>query len=510
MSASAAKQAAKETIECVKSLGIQCLYVVDAAIYKQLTGHKKALPYLAIPCVLKSTEAECHVVYGINPSRLFYTPALKPDFDRSYHVAREIIKGNVFDVIPEDLSSRVTRYKESWEIRDKLEELLLEPELSLDIEAFSLKFYKAGIGTFALAPDTQKAYAFACDKQAIDGKELRVTNLVVRELLRSFLVRYKGVLKYHNGSYDMKVLIYVLFMQEKLENFKGMLEGLNVLTDGFCFEDTKIITYLATNSVAGNELSLKRQAQEFAGNYGLGDDIKNISKVNVDRLLNYNGIDCLNTNYVFEKYYQTMIDDQQNDIYQNLFKKSIKLFLQAELTGIPISLAKVHEAEKTLQAARQEQMDILYNNPEVLMYEPMLQEYMAEKHTAKLKEKVIDPSHYAHVRYNPSSGKQTAQLLFEVGGLQFEDTTETGAPSTGKDALIKVKALNFDNKPYVEIIDALIELSQIDILLQNFIESFKENSVERKGMGHFLFGSFNLGGTISGRLSSSDPKIWAS
>lgn len=59
-------------------------------------------------------------------------------------------------------------------------------------------------------------------------------------------------------------------------NTAGLLEGLDVMTRSF--QDTKIIKYLATNSTAGNVLSLKASAHEFAGNWAV-EEIKDIRKV---------------------------------------------------------------------------------------------------------------------------------------------------------------------------------------------------------------------------------------
>lgn len=56
------------------------------------------------------------------------------------------------------------------------------------------------------------------------------------------------------------------------------------------------------------------------------------------------------------------------------------------------------------------------------------------------------------------------------------------------------------------ILKALIEIAEVDILLSTFISAFKTRSKQKMGI-HFLFGNFNLGGTVSGRLSSSKPNL---
>ena len=490
---------------CIETCGIKTVYVAESAVFKKLAGVKKSTEYLAIPCRPKDESKDYNIVYGVNYQRLFYEPTLINDLTRSYNVAIALSEGRDFDVIPPDLTSKVVKLKEYFEMKAVLAQLMAEPSLALDLETFSLRFYEAGIASFTLSPSTESAYSFLCDMYEEDGVNHREKCHTVRHLLRDFLISYTGSVRYHNMSFDAKILIYVLFMNEDLNNLTGLLEGLKQVTKAF--DDTKIITYLATNSTSGNELSLKRQSQEFAGNYGLGDDIKDVLKIKEDTLLIYNGIDGLATNFVYEKHWPTLIADDQLDIYNTIFKPSIKLFLQAELTGIPISMEHVYEAERKLLEAKKVQTDIILANPTVQQLIPILQQNKTDAHNAKLKTKVIDVSTYSHITYNTGSDAQTSILLFDLANLAFEDTTPTGKPSVSKDSLIKIKAINPNAGPILDVVNALIELSEIDILLSNFIEAFKNYSFPREGMGHFLFGSFNLGGTVSGRLSSSKPNL---
>ena len=57
----------------------------------------------------------------------------------------------------------------------------------------------------------------------------------------------------------------------------------------------------------------------------------------------------------------------------------------------------------------------------------------------------------------------------------------------------------------VELLDALIEYTAVEKILGTFIEAFKTKSILKDDGYYYLHGSMNLGGTVSGRLSSSDP-----
>ena len=101
---------------------------------------------------------------------------------------------------------------------------------------------------------------------------------------------------------------------ENLWDTKGLLNGLEILTRDF--DDTKIISYLALNSCATNKYSLKALAQEYAGNYAQDDeDIKDIRRIPLPQLLEYNLIDACCTNWLHDKYYDQMANDKQHHIY---------------------------------------------------------------------------------------------------------------------------------------------------------------------------------------------------
>jgi DNA polymerase-1 len=58
-----------------------------------------------------------------------------------------------------------------------------------------------------------------------------------------------------------------------------------------------------------------------------------------------------------------------------------------------------------------------------------------------------------------------------------------------------------------KVLKALIELTKVGKILDSFIPAFKNKTIDKKDGRTYLHGSFNLGGTVSGRLSSSKPNI---
>jgi DNA polymerase-1 len=55
-----------------------------------------------------------------------------------------------------------------------------------------------------------------------------------------------------------------------------------------------------------------------------------------------------------------------------------------------------------------------------------------------------------------------------------------------------------------KILKALIELNKISKIIDTFIPIFQNKTIPKNDRA-YLHGNFNLGGTVSGRLSSSNP-----
>lgn len=291
-------------------------------------------------------------------------------------------------------------------------------------------------------------------------------------------------------------------IQNPLLNVQGLLEGLNVLTR--CVDDSKIVAYLATNSCAGNTLGLKALAHEFAGNWAV-EEIKDIRKLPKDKLLQYNLVDCLSTWYVFNKYYPMMCEDFQEPIYRSLMLPSLKTLLQMELVGMPMDAAQIQEAKTALQAKEASYLKVFETSPVIQEYNLVLREQAMIKANAKLKKKQHPLSVFDDVVLNPNSGPQLQGLLYEYMQLPVIDTTDTGLPATGGDTLKKL-IHHTQNQEYLEVLHALVGLAGVSKILSAFIPNF-EAAIDKGDGRVWLHGSFNLGGTVSGRLSASNPNL---
>lgn len=480
----------------------QCL---EDTIYPKINSYKPDYVLYAdseyFKVVHKTTKPDAHIgyIYGTTYKYL-YVPSYKLIY---YHPE------DTTDKINRALGSIISAEKGSYsspgsdiikdeyypcsvsEIASMLNSLANRPILTCDIETYSLKHVEAGLGSICFCWDKHSGCAFKIDKDQSSK------NQEVRELLKQFFINYQGTLIFHNIAFDVTVLIYQLFMKDNLDQ-EGLLTGLDIMLKNW--EDTKLITYLCTNSCSGNNLSLKYQAQEFAGNWAQ-EEIGDITKIPLQELLRYNLIDGLSTWFLYEKYKDKLVQDKQDILYKEIFKPTTKDIIQMQLTGIPLNYDKVLEAEVILNSDKQKALDIIINNKYVISYKDYLNKQAVDKYNTTHKKQITLAD--VNEEFNPNSGKQIKELLYDLIKLPVINLTESKQPATDGDTL-KALVNHTQDKDVLSLLQALIDYSAVEKILSAFIPTFKKATVASDGR-RYIYGSFNLGGTVSGRLSSSKP-----
>lgn len=474
-------------------LQTEYLLVTEASLFKVLTKITKVSTVggYVLPCVFEGFK-HLHVIYMPAPQQIIYDPSLVQKAAQGLQALKEHREDRYLppgsDIVTfEEYPTDVARIQK-W-----LDDLLDVP-LAIDIETYGLKHYEAGIGTISLCWSKNQGIAFAVDKDNSPEKAE-----LIRAMLKSFFIRRNARTLYHDASFDVYILVYQLFMANLLDT-QGLLEGLKVMLRGV--DDTKLITYLATNSCAGNHLGLKEQAQAFAGNYAV--DVKDITTVPLDDLLIYNLVDGLSTWYVLEKHWDRIVADQQLDIYENIFKPALADVIQMQLTGIPINREKVLEGQAIMQADADKALAVLAQSQFVKQTEAILADKWVEKRNKELKVKRVTAADWKE-SFNINSGQQLQILLYEIMGLPVESTTDTGQPATGKDDIAALRHHLSDAKA-LEVIDAILAYKEVEKILTSFIPAFLKAPLAPDDH-YYLYGFYNLGGTVSGRLSSNDPNM---
>lgn len=472
---------------------VDFVMITDPAYFKVFAEQSKADQLTGY--ILDDPKCvERKVFYAPNAASVFYNPdTVRTKIRHSITALMNYVDGKYTQ--PGDSIIKFAAYPSTPdEIKHWLDKLIaMNCPLTVDIEGWSLKPNSAGIATICFCWNQHEGIAFPVDCSDEHSQ-------VIRLLLRDFFERMQNTLIYHNIAFDVSVLVYQLYMSN-ITDTKGLLRGLSVLLKNW--HDTKLIAYLATNSCAGNNLSLKDQAQEFAGNYAL-ESISDITRVPLPELLEYNLVDGLSTWYVFNKHWQTMVDDQQLKIYRTIFKPAIVDIVQMQLTGLPVNMPKVYETKAILQVDNDRAIDDLKSNVVVQAFVHNLkEEWVIEKNNTLKKKRVTLAD--AQIEFNPNSGPQLQALLYEHLALPVIAKTKSKAPATNGDT-IQALVHHTDSDDVKAFLNALLRFKAVNKILTAFIPAFEKAKPGPDGW-HYLLGNFNLGGTVSGRLSSSEPNL---
>ena len=359
--------------------------------------------------------------------------------------------------------------------RELLDSLYKHPVLAADIETTGLDL-----------EDEIVSIAFAWTKHDGVAIDLSINGICY---LKEFLENYKGKLLFHNGLFDVKMLIRSLWMQHATD-YTGMMEGLKYFKD---FDDTMILVYLAKNATTNVSLKLKEVALEYVGNYAI--EIQDITKYTKREILRYNLVDALATFYVWEKY----CGETSSRPYLEIFKPSLYSLIKMMLVGLPMNSDRVKEVHTILTGKEKVLNEQIQLNNCIQTFNITLQKDTCEKANAKLKKLVKTVDEFTNIEFNPSSHLQLASLLIDTLKLPVLDKTKSGAPATGTDVLKDLENHTTD-QDILDLLKFIRELSEVNKINGTFIKAFMQEK-------DFLHGNLKLGGTQSGRLASNSPNL---
>lgn len=352
---------------------------------------------------------------------------------------------------------------------------------------YQYKTLTADIETNGLAIDSKLlSISFAWDQHngiAIDLKETGTY------YLKKFFESYSGNLIFHNGLFDIKLLVRNLWMNSK-DDWEGMITGLSFFQN---VDDSMLTTYIETNSTVKHSLSLKNNTVEYTGQYAI--EVENLSKYTRKEILQYNLIDSLATWYLWNKY----IDGKYSRPYKEIFRPSIYPLLKMMLVGLPMDSNRVKTVNNELNLQEQTVLHNIQTHPLILTFNKVLQREAVEEYNSTRKKKRKTIKDFEDVVFNPSSNQQLSKLLYEHAKLPILEKTNTGNPSTEAKVLNNLKQ-QINDQSIIDLLDMFLDLANITKINGTFIKAFMQEE-------DYLHGNLRLGGTQSGRLSSNSPNL---
>lgn len=480
-----------DLLESVATMGIDKLLISSADYFKYLSGQKdfEGSIGLIYQCVVEGYEY-ITVCPCINPAVLNAQPNKKPLLDKALDTFGKLVAGTYNP--PEEFKFETYGLITTAEtLKPVLEMLKTKPQLAVDIETTGLRVGEAEVLTIAFAWDKYNAVTVAChDFYGVDQEQ-------IVGMLKDFLRNYNGNTIYHNSLFDLKQMAYCWWMKD-FSNYEGLYEAMEDLGVKRV-HDTMLLAYAELNSTERPPLGLKVLAKDFLGDWGI--DTKNNLELKLEDLAVYNAQDVCGTLYVYEKFKHQ--EDSRG--YKEILQPSIKPLLHMMCNGLPIDLEKVQEADVKISEELDKAKEVVANSRFTKETEENLNYYACEKYNATHKGQK-EPWQFDS-EFNPNSAVQLRTMLFDVMGFEPVEFTDTGAGKTDRASIKEFLSLCPEDDERIELLKALISISETAIVQNTFISAFKELSLADKDGNYSLHGNLRLGGTQSCRLSSSEPNL---
>ena len=447
----------------------------------------------AFPLERSVGEAIVHNGYTLIPTInslvLKFAPVKVKLLQKSLSVISSVLDGTYSNDIEEFINSlEINHPKSVKSTMTALKSIIKDDILTADIETTGLNWVKDRLLTISFSTNSTSAIV-------IDFENLGVKGL---EILKKFIIAYKGRMVFHNVVFDVPFLVKNLFMKD-LDDYEGMINGVNQ----FNLDDSMVMAYLCLNSTERPTLGLKDLAYAKYGAYDADIEQSKLECYPIDEVAKYNAMDTMATYYIMEKYWKKLKEENQLELYKSYYRKVIPALIKVKMTGLTIDYEKVEKAYDELD-------ELIIKDTEKLQSYDYVKELIAElnKQACKkynqshIKQKTVDEFNEV---FNPNSTQQKRVLLFDIMNLHHDKLTKTGAPATDKEVMSDLLAETSGEEK--EIIQLIVDIAQASVIRNTFLKAFLEKGVYTPSGVYKLYGNYNLCGTASGRLSSNNINL---
>ena len=338
------------------------------------------------------------------------------------------------------------------------EEILEKKFFAIDTETTSLDTLNAELVGISMCIDLGKACYIPIAHQTnqteykdIEGKQLD-KDIVLKRLQP--LLADESILKIgHNIKYDIKVF----------DKYKCQVNS---------FDDTMLMSHCINGGQQRHSLDsvakylLNHETIKLKDLIGSGKKELNFMNVPINLAADYAAEDADVTFQAWKILKKELVKKSVYSVYQNIDKPMISVLIDAELKGIEVDKIQLQR----------------------------LSEFF-EKKLSELESRIFTT---VGIKFNIGSPKQLGEILFEKLKLPGGKKNKSGSFQTGADILEDLSSKGF------EITSHLLEWRKISKLKSTYSDSLMLHVNNFTGRVH---SSFNLAGTSTGRLSSSDPNL---
>ncbi len=331
-------------------------------------------------------------------------------------------------------------------------ELSRSPRISFDVETTSTDAMAADLVGLSFATEPGRAFYVPVGHLLAQETAGQLSMELVVERLRSILDDPSVNKAAHNGKYDLTVLAR---------------HGIAV--KGLDF-DTMIAAYLLEPSRRGFGLKdlawskLGVEMKPITDLIGKGRDQITLAQVSISDAAAYAAADADATLRLVAVLEQELRQREQWELFRDVEMPLVRVLMDMEMTGVALDVDELMQ----ISTGMHERIQALEKEIQSLAGHP----------------------------FNVSSTQQLGEVLFEELGLPVKAKTKTGY-STRASVLEELKELH-------PIIDLILEHRQLTKIKSTYVDALPLLVNRDTGRVHT---SYNQTGTVTGRISSSDPNL---
>jgi len=341
-------------------------------------------------------------------------------------------------------------------VPEAIKQILMHKMFAFDIEATGLDIEKDKIYALSIVPANKAKIAYFFNLNVIDIKELEPI----------FTSKLKKIC--FNAKYDVTFL-------RKYINVSGPVYDLLPLVH--LIEEGRDSYSLKSIAVDNNIES-----------WDIDDALKSIPEVDEIKI-RYCSLDAFYTLYLFKKYYLLAKKENKINLYKYISNRwATSLIPELEQTGIKIDYNKLKLFKQKLENKTKKILEKINELPKVQAY----RNYLFEKEKSKYKKKIPEVPEFninSHIQLKEFLTKYYSPVLAKYNiniSHMDEETIEN----------LKSKI------PFLKLLSKYRKLFKIlSTYVNPFLERLNGNNHDR------IHGEYYIYGTVSGRISSSNPNM---
>jgi DNA polymerase-1 len=237
-------------------------------------------------------------------------------------------------------------------------------------------------------------------------------------------------------------------------------------------DDTMLLSYVLDSATHGH--GMDELAELFCGHTtikykdvaGSGKNMVTFDHVPIEKALEYAAEDAEITLRLHKIFKPRLAREHMVSVYENIERPLIPVIAQMELAGIKV--------------------------------DPVFLKNLSQEFAKKLSVLEEEIHSISGSQFNIASPKQTGVVLFDEMGLEGGKKTKTGDWSTAADVLEQLAVQGH------EIVQKILDWRALSKLKSTYTDALQEKINPKTGRIHT---SFHMTGTVTGRLSSSDPNL---